>query len=69
MELARVEFGEVADELDGRPALARGEQCYLSKKLRVGEPGRSDDQFALHVEVCLPQAINEHRARPELCRV
>jgi len=68
MELARVEFGEVADELDGRPALARCEQCYLSKKVRVGEPGRSADQFALHV-VCLPQAINEHHAYLELCRV
>ena len=49
VELASVELGQVADQLDRGLSLPPREQNDLAKQLRVGESGRHGDQSAVHV--------------------
>jgi hypothetical protein len=49
VELARVELGEVADELDRGLPFSAGEYGHAVKEIGIGESGRGGNQSMVHV--------------------
>jgi hypothetical protein len=49
VELARVELGEVCDQLDGRAPLSRGEQRHAKEKVGIGESTSGGEHGMVHV--------------------